>query len=565
MKLGTLLLTLFVFLGLVAPGISAAPVVNQVLNAASNIDPRMPNAALAPGSIFIVKGTGLGPAQISIAPSAFQSTTLSGTSVKLTVSGTTVDALMYYTSANQIAALLPSNTPAGGGTITVTYNGDSSPSTPFRGVVARNLALFTVDSTGTGPAIVTYPDYSLVSPSRAANCGGPNTVCGAANPGDVLILWGTGLGAISGNDASGAGLGVNMPNIPLNVWLGGVQATVSYQGRSGCCIGEDQIVFTVPNNVPTGCGVPLVVQIGNQVSNSTGMAIANGSRTCSDPSLPGVDVSQFSSLTTLTLASVELDHFLIDTSNPGNGFVDKAQSLFVRFPLPPASRPFFASYVSDQPIGTCTVFGSKSPGDLFFNNLINDAMNNGTFAFLDGGTSFTITGPNGSKNVQINNGSSTTISQNGAFLTPGDYAFVGNGGNDIGPFTAHITIPATPTLTKPSSPNGLIITRSQGTTVTWDATGATGHVEIIISVFLDQNTLAQAWCTVQANAGTFTIPAYVLLALPPATNGGASFFFGPGDQGPAYSGVFTANGLTNGIGIAQAFLDGVISGGVTLN
>ena len=527
----------------------------------------MPNAALAPGSIFIVKGTGLGPAQISIAPTAFQSTTLSGTSVKVTVGGTTVDALMYYTSANQIAALLPSNTPAGAGTITVAYNGESSPSTQFRGVVARNLALFTVDSTGTGPAIVTYPDYSLVSPSKAANCGGPNTVCGAANPGDVLILWGTGLGAITGNDASGDGLGANMPNIPLNMWLGGVQASVVYQGRSGCCIGEDQVVFTVPNNVPTGCAVPLVVQINNQVSNSTAMAVANGSRTCSEITLPGVDVSQFASLNTLTLASAELDHFLIDITNASKGFLDKAQTVFVRFPLPAASRPFFASYVSNQPIGTCTVIGSNAPGDLFFNNLINDAMNNGTFAFLDGGTSFTITGPTGSKNVQINNGSSTTLSQNGAFLTPGDYAFVGNGGIDIGPFTARITIPATPTLTKPSSPNGLIMTRSQGTTVTWNPTGSTGHVEIIISVFVDQNTAAQALCTVQANAGTFTIPPYVLLALPPvnSANGGASFFFGPGDQGPAYSGVFTANGLTTGIGIAQSFVDGVVFGGVTLN
>ena len=81
---------------------------------------------------------------------------------------------------------------------------------------------------------------------------------------------------MSGNEASGAGLGQDMPNIPLTLWLGGVQAPVVYRGRSGCCIGEDQIAFTVPKNVPTGCAVPLLIQIGNQVSNATVMAIASG-------------------------------------------------------------------------------------------------------------------------------------------------------------------------------------------------------------------------------------------------------------------------------------------------
>ena len=114
-----------------------------------------------------------------------------------------------------------------------------------------------------------------------APCGGPNTTCGAANPGDTLILWATGLGPVNGSDASGAGLGVPMPNIPLTLWLGGVQASVTYQGRSGCCIGEDQIVFTVPPNVPMGCAVPLAVQIGNEISNYTVMPVApKGSRTC---------------------------------------------------------------------------------------------------------------------------------------------------------------------------------------------------------------------------------------------------------------------------------------------
>src|SRR5579871_5052245 len=495
------------------------------------------------GAIFVVYGKGMGPA-------AFQSTTLSNTTVSVTVGGATVNAPLYYTSATQVAALLPSNTPTGTGTVTVTYNGQTSAKAPIT-VVANNLGVLSIDSSGTGPALVTYPDYSLVSPFKASNCGGPNTTCGAANPGDVLILWATGLGPVSGNEIGGAGLGQNMASIPLTLWLGGVQAAVTYQGRSGCCVGLDQIVFTVPANVPTGCAVPLAVQINNQVSNTTGLAIAaKGSRTCREPSLPGLDFSQITG--SFTLGAIEVDHF---TSS--SGFVDQAQGFFVRFSgLPSLPQAYFAGYVDNAPIGACTVIGASAPGDLFFNNLFN----NGYATLLDAGPSFTITGPKGSMNVPIT-GSKVTLSNSGAFVTPGAYTFTGTGGKDIGPFTAQLTIPPTPILTSPGSPIGLTITRSKGYTVSWNPNGSTGNVEVVISDYLDQNTAAQAWCTAPAAAGTMTIPAYVLLALP-ATNG-ANFYFQPGDQGPAVSTTFTASGLT--VGLAQAFVDAVGVSGVTLN
>jgi len=140
--------------------------------------------------------------------------------------------------------------------------------------MANTLSIFTATSDGHGAGIVTYADYSLVSATKAANCGGVNTTCGAANPGDALIIWATGLGPISGRDAAGDGLDVNMTSVPLTIWLGGVSVKATYQGRSGCCVGEDQIVFTVPANTPAGCAVPLSVQIGNSISNSVVIPVA---------------------------------------------------------------------------------------------------------------------------------------------------------------------------------------------------------------------------------------------------------------------------------------------------
>ena len=108
----------------------AAPRITAIQNAASNIPAGQP---IGIGSIFVIKGSGLGPTDISISPTPFQTTSLSGTSVQVTIgqTGLTYDALMYYTSDTQIAALLPSNTLTGGGTFKVTYNGESGTGRPW--------------------------------------------------------------------------------------------------------------------------------------------------------------------------------------------------------------------------------------------------------------------------------------------------------------------------------------------------------------------------------------------------------------------------------------------------
>src|SRR5438105_15012762 len=119
-----------------------------VLNAASYAFEGLPNSAIAQGSIFVVFGTALGPpppsGQVATSASFPLPTVLpasTGTSIDVTVNGTTVHALMIYTSPTQIAAVLPSNTPVGTGTITVNYNGQASASAPIT-VVANSVGIF---------------------------------------------------------------------------------------------------------------------------------------------------------------------------------------------------------------------------------------------------------------------------------------------------------------------------------------------------------------------------------------------------------------------------------------
>ena len=522
-----------------APHLAAQPTITAVENAASNIAfvTGVANAgigAIAQGSIFVVKGSGLGPANISIASAPFQSTTLSGTSVSIKVSGQQpVNALLYYTSDTQVAALVPSSTVAGLASVTVTYNGQSSAAS-VTSVVTSSVGIFTIGSTGEGPAIVTYADYSLVSSLKAANCGGPNTACGAANPGDTLILWATGLGPVNGDDASGAGLGQNMPNVPLTLWLGGVEVPVIYQGRSGCCIGEDQIVFTVPNNVPTGCSVPLVVQIGtgtSTISNTGELPVANGGRNCTSNNA-AVAATVANALPLLTagqpfsFADIDVEH-----AGPAEGG-DAIQFPFVKAAPAPGVQPeFLLSYNDTLPLGTCIANAFKSPSSLT------------AVGSLDAGSNFTIKGPNGSLTEPLNSGNFDTLSANGTYLTPGSYTVTGTGGADIGAFSVNFTVLAFPALTSPA--NGATVTRSSGMTVSWTGGDPGGNLRIIVA---SQSNGPSAQCIVPSSPGTFIIPAYVMLALP---TGGYTFSFASAWE---YVPVI-ATGLN--VGIFQYANDGV--------
>ena len=206
-----------------------------------------------------------------------------------------------------------------------------------------------------------------------------------------------------------------MPNVPLTVWLGGVQATVSYQGRSGCCVGEDQIVFTVPATAPTGCAVPLLVQIGNNISNNTLMPVANGSRTCPvvNPQLAQLDavqIEQAVSAGSVTYGSIKLAHF----SDGGGVYEDDARLQFLKFTgFVRGIQPFFVSWADDQPLGTCIVYNNTNAG---FNTPITGGNQ------LDAGSTYTLTGPNGNQKLLVGDGKLNAFNMTGRFwsrvLTP---------------------------------------------------------------------------------------------------------------------------------------------------
>jgi uncharacterized protein (TIGR03437 family) len=161
------------------------PVVNGVFNSASYAPFGMPNWGIAQGSLFTLFGSGVGPAQLVQSSGFPLQTSLAGTAMHVTAGAITVDAYPLYTSATQIAAVLPSETPVGEALVTVTYQGQTSNSKSIV-VVKGTFGIFTLNQAGSGPAVVQNFNSQLDQPV--------NTLLEAAHPGQVVTLWGPGSG-----------------------------------------------------------------------------------------------------------------------------------------------------------------------------------------------------------------------------------------------------------------------------------------------------------------------------------------------------------------------------------
>ena len=88
-----------------------------------------------------------------------------------------------------------------------------------------------------------------------------------------MVAWGTGIGPYAAGDNT-AGISHDFSTSePIPAIVGGVSIPVAFAGLNGYA-GEDQINFTLPANVPTGCSVPLQISVNGVLSAAVSIAIA---------------------------------------------------------------------------------------------------------------------------------------------------------------------------------------------------------------------------------------------------------------------------------------------------
>ena len=482
----------------------------SILNAASFAPAGVPGGGIARGSIFSLFGARLGPAQAATANQFPLSTTLGGTSVLVIQGGTQVNAIPVYVGAGQINAIMPSNAPLGMASIQVVIGNLRSNLQPVR-IVGSAFGIFTFLGTGNGPGVLVN-----VNPDGSQPLNSPTVT---AQNGQAMIMYGTGLGAVTGGDNVAPPAG-NLP-VQVDVFVGGVQvpaADVLYSGRSPCCAGLDQIVFKVPANAPTGCWVPVYVRTAKTtVSNFVTMGIDSAGSVCSTDVLPHissiiVNGGKFGEAVALR-ATTRHDIGVRAT-------VDVTADYHTSFAFATKPGPFpFNPAISVMPSGTCTVY--TLTGDMLGGDPL-PGMTPSSMP-LDFGAPLMLTGPRGSKTLTysfmgaragyIGGSISNGILNSSLFLDPGAYTLKGFGGLDIGAFSTGFTVP--PPLVWTGRDQLMVVNRAQPLTISWTG-GDPGQIVGIIGIGEDlpTNSSAAFSCIAPIGASSFTVPADILSALP---------------------------------------------------
>jgi uncharacterized protein (TIGR03437 family) len=239
-------------------GLITPPIVGAIVNAASSA-----TGPVAPGEILTIHGTGVGtrdPAGLAFDPSGAVSRNLNG--LRVLFDGT--PAPLIYTSLFQTNLIVPYEI-ANRQTTSIQVDAGGSLSAPIvLPVAAAAPALFTIGSSGIGPAAVLNEDNSVNSPSNPAARG------------SIIQIYATGEGQTTpaGITGSVTHSATKKPVLPAGVTIGGIDAQVMYAGSAPEAVsGLFQVNAMVPQSAQAGPAVPLVLKIGDSQSSS-GVTIA---------------------------------------------------------------------------------------------------------------------------------------------------------------------------------------------------------------------------------------------------------------------------------------------------
>lgn len=476
------------------------PTITGVANNYSYIPSGFPNSGIAPGSIFLIFGSGMSSAStgnVGLQSSASPGipTMLAGASLSVTVGATTVTPAMYYATPTQIAAVLPSSTPTGSAMITVTYEGTTSNAFSFQ-VVPYALGFDTYYGIGSGLVAATNPAT-----------GALYTYTNSATPSETIVLWGSGLGADTADSDTVFTTAPHAVSTPLQIYFGGVPAArILYAGSSGYP-GLDQFDVTLPDNAPTDCLVSVVAVAGTgssaTMSNFGVLPISpsGGECTSSIYGIPGSTLSSLNSLPSVAYAYALVSQTIEPAAPPATGTVT-SNFVYVSFEKQTGAVYGFANGTPYSP-GSCSVSDTVSGQT----STLPTGLAAGTVTLTGAAGTYPL--PAFATGIYENFLPTNAITSSG-----GAFTFTGSGSADVGFFTSTVNLP-NPLLQWTNQSAGATINRAQGLTVNWTG-GATGTYVFITGYSTDPNTknTGSFTCITDQSTFTYVVPDYVTRDLP---------------------------------------------------
>ncbi len=235
------------------------PVIAAVSNTASGFI-----GAVSPGEEVSLFGTNFGPSTITNATPANGAfpTTLANTQVLFDG----VAAPIIGVVSGQVNVMVPYGV-SGRATTTVQVS--------YLGVASAGI---TYNVTQTVPGIYTLNQQGTGQGAIVNQTGIVNGASAPALKNSVVQIYMTGEGVTSppsptGQVAPTDGTGLNHPLLTVTATVGGIPATVQYQGSApGIVYGVMQVNVVIPPNAPSG-NVPIVVTVGT-VNSQSGVTVA---------------------------------------------------------------------------------------------------------------------------------------------------------------------------------------------------------------------------------------------------------------------------------------------------
>ena len=448
-----------------------------VVNAASRTPSILPGGPIARGALFDIEGIRLG-------------TGAQTTSVTVSARGSSLRVPLYAVSPQRIEGRLPVGAPLGDISLTVTVNGVPSPPYALK-VVRANFGIFSRSQKGWGPGRV---DNQATDGSRS-----PNGLRNSAQPGQPLVLSGTGLG----------------PSRP-EVWIGFRRAMVDTV-RRGAADGADEISFRLPPDSPAGCYVPLQVRQPDAApSNTVTVSVHAGGGTCEPPPvLPMAAWEGHSSGLVVISRTVK---------STDSTITDEGMAVFVAHrDLGPTLHPILLI----PPLGTCTAYtGAMASGPQPSPSAADALMSSPHAAGRDAGPRLSVTLGNRKLPISPVHGAPGVYKrmlgeQRGErpgrggplFLEPGTLVVAAPGGADIGPFL--VPLPAPEPFVWENRDNIGTVDRRLGVTLRWRPPSQEGVMLIgLMSVDSSASAWGACYCAAAGASGSFTIPPAMLANLP---------------------------------------------------
>jgi len=234
-----------------------APALNSggVVNGASFA----PTAPLAPGSIVSVFGANFASTNAG-ASSLPLPKTLAGASLQ--VGG--LDVPLFYSSGGQINAQLPFELTLNTRPQLIVKGADFVTVPETITVAAARPGIFTTSQDGKGQGVIMDTANRLVDASNPAQ------------PGDVVVVYCTGLGATNPAVRSGEAAPASplaKVTTPVSVTIGGQPAVVQFAGLTPGYAGLYQVNVQIPSGVTPGSSVPLVISQDGVPSNTVTLGI----------------------------------------------------------------------------------------------------------------------------------------------------------------------------------------------------------------------------------------------------------------------------------------------------